>query len=140
VEDEIFLPIEENIENLVQEKIQDYYFKVASAQIKESEDPNLPKMINYFYKGLPGEKDIEEITELRKYMKRQRASLTDIAKYVRIVPMVVQLLKSPFYRSELVSQFTKWRELRKEIIDKKLTIDEEEIEQLTGDSNTILNL
>ena len=59
--------------------------------------------------------------------------MTDIAKYVRIVPTVIQLLKSPFYRAELVNQFSKWRELRKEIIDTKLTIDESEVEEMMSE-------
>lgn len=54
-------------------------------------------------------------------MKNQRANLTDIAKYVRIVPTVLQLLKSPFYRTELAIQFEKWRKLRKDIINEKLS-------------------
>jgi hypothetical protein len=44
-------------------------------------------------------------------------------------------LKSPFYRSELLVQFQKWRDLRVEIINEKLSLDEIEIIEDLMDKN-----
>lgn len=119
VNDSIFVPAVTDMQKKIDDKIVSYFNK----SIKDEDIP--VNQANYFYRYQDAPEsqdlDLEKITKLRKIMKNQRANLTDIAKYVRIVPTVLQLLKSPFYRTELAIQFEKWRKLRKDIINEKLS-------------------
>lgn len=125
-DDLIYLPAEGKIAEGVDQKIQMYYDTLNRSS--SSSIDFQPNMINYFYQGIvENEEEREKITWLRKTFRNHRANLSDIAKHVRIVPTVLQLLKSPFYRTELLTQFTKWRKLRVDVIADKLSVDEKEI-------------
>ena len=72
------------------------------------------------------EGDEEKMVELRDTLKSCHSDLKTISKYVRKIPVIAQIFKSPFLRVELIDQFTKWRKKRKEIIRSKLTNSEKE--------------
>lgn len=79
-----------------------------------------PKMLNAFYHGVPSPTELaEKIKKFRNEIRAQKANLSDVAHHVKIIPVVMQLLKSPFYRSELAEQYTLWRQLRTEMIKSK---------------------
>ena len=111
-EDLLYLPLKDSKLDFVNLKVKEFF-----QQEEESQNP-----INYFYQGLPSEEDASVIANLRMIMRSQRANTSDIAKYVRIIPFVLQLIKSPFYRVELDKQFTEWRKMRIEIIKTKLNV------------------
>ena len=57
--------------------------------------------VNAFYLGVPDPVLAKEVLKFRNQIREQKANLQDVAQHVKIIPIVMQLLKSPFYRTEL---------------------------------------
>lgn len=83
--------------------------------------------------------EAKKLLKGRKILKNLDINISHIAKYVRKIPIVFQLLKSPFYRSELELQFQKWRKIREIIFEEKLKKNEKEIEKDFLEKENILD-
>lgn len=111
----------ENVENFLQKNFSDIDFKDRA---------------NFWvWKKYPKN---QKLLRGKKILKNLSINISHIAKYVRKIPVVYQLLKSPFYRSELELQFEKWRKIRKEIFKEKLKKEEEEADIINQATEGIL--
>lgn len=83
---------------------------------------NFENKVNYWV-WMIKEND-QKLLNGRKILKNYDINISHVAKYVRKIPVIFQILQSPFYRTELMLQFGKWRKMRENIFTEKLKIEE----------------